>query len=566
MGNVVATMNLGLCFLIYRADAHRGIDPKVLLASDAKWSDIDGEDNRIEAQLEAMGLVVTRMSSFATGTLGSQLASYTKFILPETETGKFSDYIDSSDYSDSAAWIRAGGAFIGTNRHDPILIFNNMFGWTITPSSGTGATTATKDSHVLKGGPSSLTALSDTDSVVMSTLPADAICVYSSGSLCWVFVVPVGEGVVGYAGWDWCGTDSGWTEVLKLMMETNFQTGYYISPLDWAIPNRGHLMYRNTADARDGHVCFDNFDMDSAVLACETFGYTGVSSFSSSTPVGLEIVVDPIDCWDDHVDFQDCIANPPHGSCVDNAILLDCTTGMPTLTPTTTMPSRTPSMSPTACQPYVDVLLDELLVKYSELAVKESELAVKDSELTTCEFSTFERYPGWTPLISIDPASSVPQNSWVGWYDNLVYREAYANKSASYFETEITQLSISIGKELIITDEFSPTTFLNKILSYGINVTTGNTGDYTWNYGHGSIPLVYRSDTTQFTSSSLVIGQGDGASDAGDWGLIIVDSTGCSSDLAGGDCKDIGGEAHGSDAFERGAPWDSTITILGRVA
>lgn len=541
MWNIFA-VTLGFCFLIHRTDAIRSIDPNILLASDARWSDIDDEDSKIESQLEAQGLVVTRMSSFTSGTLGTQLASYKKFVLPETETGRFSDYIASSDYVDFRAWIRAGGAFVGTCRQDPITILNNLFGWTISHSGGTGSSTATKSSTILGGGPSSLPELSDTDSVITSSLPADAICVYSDGSYCWVFVVPVDEGVVGYAGMDWYSTSIDWTQVLKLMLEFNAQSGYYIAPLDLAIPNKGHLMYHNVGDARNGHVCFDNFDMGSAVLACESFGYTGVSSFSSSTPSGLDIVVDPIDCWDTHTDFQDCIANPPHGHCVDNAILLDCTTGQPTLSPSTGMPTSTPTISPTACQAYVDDLLAELEVASS--------------------------WKGWTPLISIDPNSAVPKNSWVGWYDNLVYSEAYANKSASYFETEITQLSILIGTELIITQEFPPTTFLDKILSYGIDVATGNDNTGLWPSGHGSIPLVYRSDTTQFTSSSLIFGRGDGYVDKNDWALIMVDSghAGCSissGDLAGGDCKDIGGESNGSDAYALGAPWDQYITIYG---
>jgi len=548
MWNIFA-VTLGFCFLIHRTDAIRSMDPNVLLASDARWSDIDDEDSKIEYQLEAQGLVVTRMSSFTSGTLGSQLASYTKFVLPETELGTFSYYMATSDYVDFRAWIRAGGAFVGTNRQDPITILNNLFGWTISHTTSSGYSTAAKSSTVLGGGPSSLDELSDTDSVYTSSLPADAICVYSSGSYCWVFVVPVDEGVVGYAGMDWYSTSIDWTQVLKLMLEFNAQSGYYIAPLDLAVPNKGHLMYRNVGDARDGHVCFDNFDMGSAVLACESFGYTGVSSFSSSTPSGLNIVVDPIDCWDTHTDFQDCIANPPHGHCVDNAILLDCTTGQPTLSPSTGMPTSTPTISPTACQAYVDDLLDELTVANTEL----------DAAISS---------RGWIPLITIDPTSAVPINSWVGWYDNLAYSEAYANKSASYFETEITQLSISIGTERVITGAFSPTTFLNKILSYGIDVASGNDDTGFWPSGHGSIPLVYRSDTTQFTSSSLIFGRGDGSVDAPDWALIMVDSghAGCSTsgDLAGGDCKDIGGESNGSDAYELGAPWDQYITIYGR--
>jgi len=544
MWNIFA-VTLGFCFLIHRTDAIRSIDPNILLASDARWSDIDDEDSKIESQLEAQGLVVTRMSSFTSGTLGTQLASYKKFVLPETETGRFSDYIASSDYVDFRAWIRAGGAFVGTNRQDPITILNNLFGWTISHSGGTGSSTATKSSTVLGGGPSSLPALSDTYSVYTSSLPADAICVYSSGSYCWVFVVPVDEGVVGYAGMDWYTTSIDWTQVLKLMLEFNAHAGYYIAPLDLAIPNKGHLMYVNVGDARNGHVCFDNFDMGSAVLACESFGYTGVSSFSSSTPSGLDIVVDPIDCWDTHTDFQDCIANPPHGHCVDNAILLDCTTGQPTLSPSTGMPTSTPTISPTACQAYVDDLLDDVHDLLDELDVATG-------------------WKGWTPLISIDPTSAITKNSWVGWYDNLAYREAYANKSASYFETEITQLSISIGTELIMTHEFPPTTFLDKILSYGIDVATGNDNTGSWSSGHGYIPLAYRSDTTQFTSSYLNFGRGDGSSDATDWALIVVDYTGCSGDLEGKYCKDIGGEGYGSDAHPRGAPWDNTITIHGR--
>ena len=74
-----------------------------------------------------------------------------------------------------------------------------------------------------------------------------------------------------------------------------------------------------------------------------------------------------------------------------------------------------------------------------------------------------------------------------------------------------------------------PRTMRNYVTSFGLNQNSQNTNNSSWNGGHDVRSFEYRKNGNYFNSGNLVMFNGDGSSDGGDWVLFNFGS------LRGGD-------------------------------
>jgi len=202
----------------------------ILLASDPRWSDVDGEDVNLQAGFEKNGWSVSKMSGFTTGSLSTHLSGHRGFVYPKAEVagGQMSSYFNDADYDGLFSWIEQGGSLLAVMHADSIHLMNAGFGWSIHHRQNQCNSPAARVGHGWNNGvelPDHLVELNRVYSVKVSTLPSEATCLYLDADCCWVFVANVGAGVVAWLGFDWhYNVDSSelraWNKVASMLIDS----------------------------------------------------------------------------------------------------------------------------------------------------------------------------------------------------------------------------------------------------------------------------------------------------------------------------------------------------------
>lgn len=202
----------------------------------------ESEAANLEIDIAALGHTVTTFTSIDAGDLTALLATQDVLVIPEFEGG--GDFV--GDLSMAAAqamvdFVTAGGTLIEFNQFDTL---NNVFGFTLNDRGGEDANQGDAPrgggpfaivpgnaaGTTFAGGPALLQDLSATQTTDIALFPTGGVSMYDNVDDSVVWVAPVGEGWVGFLGWDWFqgderGGDRGlqqefadWNDVLDRMI------------------------------------------------------------------------------------------------------------------------------------------------------------------------------------------------------------------------------------------------------------------------------------------------------------------------------------------------------------
>jgi len=135
-------------------------------------------------------------------------------------------------------FVSNGGTLVGSIWNGGFDLFNTLFTWNISRSSDSiGYKTANAVNNPFDAGPATLPANNGTQTINISSLPANSKVMYANASetTAMVVVVPYGQGQVVFLGWDWFNAapvgiaDGGWLSVLDAAVSYNRQ-GAYVAP------------------------------------------------------------------------------------------------------------------------------------------------------------------------------------------------------------------------------------------------------------------------------------------------------------------------------------------------
>lgn len=103
------------------------------------------------------------------------------------------------------------------------------------------------------------------------------------------------------------------------------------------------------------------------------------------------------------------------------------------------------------------------------------------------------------------------------WYgvDTRVRFSAY-----DYTDTSSWDDSGTMYDKAYLAMPSGPRTMLNYVTSFGLNQSSNNSNNSSWSNGHDVRGFEYRKNGNYFNSNNLVMFNGDGSADGGDWVLF----------------------------------------------
>lgn len=164
------------------------------------------EASNMEAALVSQGHTVTTFTGTAAANWTTALAGAQVLVIPEQEVGpSLAGALPAATITVIQNFVNGGGRLIVADDYRTPSFLNGVFGFSMANGGGAGTYTlngAAAAGTPFEGGPASIPDLSAVDTMVTSSLPAGAKCMYSAGLDCAVMQLAQGAGVIVYLGWD----------------------------------------------------------------------------------------------------------------------------------------------------------------------------------------------------------------------------------------------------------------------------------------------------------------------------------------------------------------------------
>jgi hypothetical protein len=192
-----------------------------------------GESATVHASLTSLGYAVTTFTGFTAADFTAAGNSANLILFPEFERADLQAALSSSARAALANYVTGGGGVvvIGSYTTRDVDFLNTVFGFSLSDAGLALSTFGRNDTAALgtpyATGPASLPFESDTAGVEVNSLPTGALNLYSGIDVVSgvedsvVFLTVVGQGKIGYLGWDWFdakplgSVDEGWLATLN---------------------------------------------------------------------------------------------------------------------------------------------------------------------------------------------------------------------------------------------------------------------------------------------------------------------------------------------------------------
>jgi hypothetical protein len=201
----------------------------VAFFNDPAFVDVPQEGANLRATLTGRGHTVTDITGSTLADFTTGLTGNTVLVIPELQNGNLNAALDAATKTLISTFVTNGGVVQvhgGTTPNDTNFL-NGVFGYSVTTAgataSGSSTLTSAAASTPYASGPATVTHNSATTLVPTSSLPSNAVSIYTDGANTVMFTVPVGAGQVVYMGWDWFGappqgaSDGGWLDLASLV-------------------------------------------------------------------------------------------------------------------------------------------------------------------------------------------------------------------------------------------------------------------------------------------------------------------------------------------------------------
>ncbi|MCP5149181.1 MAG: hypothetical protein H6983_11845 [Ectothiorhodospiraceae bacterium] len=192
-------------------------------------ADPAAEASNVERTLLGIGSGVAAFETTSAAALATALGGTSLLAIPELEANPgtaFADTLDEAARDVVRDFVNGGGVLLvfadgGQQSH---ALLDDLFA--ITPLPGSAAASFSLDPVAAAGtafasGAGVLPSNNGTRTVTAASLPANARALYRNGTDVALWVMPVGDGWVAYAGWDWFDAaplgvqDGGWIDALR---------------------------------------------------------------------------------------------------------------------------------------------------------------------------------------------------------------------------------------------------------------------------------------------------------------------------------------------------------------
>lgn len=198
-----------LCFCLCLSVLPSPVRAAVIAFFDnATYTDPAQESARLAASLTELGHTINIFSGITAADFQTATAAADILVIPELDNGSLFPDLDSAARTAIMDYVAGGGRLLMFDRSDAPTpeMLNGLFGFAL--ATGSGGVTTRNDADVagtlLAAGPGTLPASDATEAFTTASLPAGAINAYDDGAgNTTVFLVDVGQGQVGYLGFDW---------------------------------------------------------------------------------------------------------------------------------------------------------------------------------------------------------------------------------------------------------------------------------------------------------------------------------------------------------------------------
>ena len=194
----------------------------VSLFYDASYVDTSREASYLKFQLTSLGHSTSIFSGTSDTAWSTALGATDVLIVPELERGNLAAALSATTETNIASFVAGGGNFIlsGDYGNNDVNLLNSIFGFSLVStyhswnSTYLNATEAAGTSF--EGGPASLPGLNAIWGLATSSLPAEALNIYSQPGITSVMASSYGDGNVIFLAYDWYATasDSSWGSAL----------------------------------------------------------------------------------------------------------------------------------------------------------------------------------------------------------------------------------------------------------------------------------------------------------------------------------------------------------------
>ncbi|MEX0778069.1 MAG: Ig-like domain-containing protein [Phycisphaeraceae bacterium] len=186
--------------------------------------DYSSESDTVQATLASLGFTVSTFTGINAADFTSALSTADVLLVPELEKRDLAADLSAQAKAVIASFVASGGGLIVNSQLNgwSTNLLNSLLGTSLFISSSSASTrTAAAAGTEYQDDPATLDAPSATYGVLLSSLPTEAVTIYSDSFDATVLLLPYGRGKASHLAWDWydavpLGSRSGaWLQVLE---------------------------------------------------------------------------------------------------------------------------------------------------------------------------------------------------------------------------------------------------------------------------------------------------------------------------------------------------------------